>query len=91
MATKGHQGESCYESIREVLKTGEIVSFTELYKRIKKKAEWKDNTIWRHLMSVLVNLPPARREWKHIKPFVFLHADGRYEIYDPQKHPQVIE
>ncbi len=32
-------------------------------------------------MSLVVNLPPARHHWPKSKPFLFLHGDGRYELY----------
>jgi hypothetical protein len=89
--TKGNQGESCADAVRSSLKSGEVATFLELYKRIKKKGNWKDDTIWQHLICLIVNLPPARRHWKTVKPFLFLHGDGRYELYDPQKHPITIE
>jgi hypothetical protein len=88
--TKGHQGESCSEAIRAVINPEEVVAFSELYQRVKRRGVWKDETIWQHLMSLVVNLPPARRHWKTSVPFLFIHADGRYELYDPLKHPQVI-
>ena len=89
--TKGYQGETCTEAIRAIMKPGEIVRFTELCKRIKEKGEWTDDNVWQHLMSLIVNLPPARKHWRSSNPFLFLHADGRYELYDSAKHPQVIE
>jgi hypothetical protein len=89
--SKGHQGESCSEAIRASLKPGEIVSFSELFKRVRRRGSWKDETIWQHLMLLVVNLPPARRHWKTSVPFLFLHSDGRYELYDPKIHPQVQE
>lgn len=88
---KGNNGETCSEVIRTVIRDGEIVTFSELYKRIKPRGQWKDETIWQHLMSLVVNLPPARKRWKSTKPFLFLHGDGRYELYDTKKHPQVID
>jgi hypothetical protein len=66
------------------------VPFSELYKRIKQKGNWKDETIWQHLMGLIVNLPLARHHWKTVMPFLFLHPDGRYELYDPQKRPKTI-
>ena len=33
-------------------------------------------------MSLVVNLPPARHHWPYSKPFLFLHADDRYELYN---------
>ena len=89
--TKGNQGESCAEAVRSSLKPGEVAAFSELYKRVKQKGDWKDETIWQHLIGLIVNLPPARHHWKTAVPFLFLHGDGRYEIYDPQKHPKTIE
>ncbi len=89
--TKGNQGESCADAIRSSLKPGEIVAFSELFKRIKQKGSWKDETVWQHLIGLIVNLPAARRHWKSAVPFLFLHGDGRYELYDPNKHPQIIE
>ena len=44
--TKGNQGESCAEAIRAVMKTGEIVSFSELYKRVKQRGAWKLEAGW---------------------------------------------
>ena len=88
---KGNQGESCAEAVRSSLKPGGVVPFSELYKRIKQKGNWKDDTIWQHLMCLIVNLPPARHHWKTVMPFLFLHGDGRYELYNPQKHPKTIE
>lgn len=85
--TKGYSGEACSDAIRNALSPGEAVSFPQLFERIKKQGAWKDNTIWRHLMSCVVNLPPARHEWPSTHPFLFLHADGKYELFNPNKHP----
>lgn len=88
---KGYQGESCSDAILTALSAGEVVTFSELYRRVKQDGEWKDETIWQHLMSLVVNLPPARKHWKTAKPFLFLHGDGQYELYDEKKHPRVID
>jgi hypothetical protein len=88
---KGYQGESCADAIRSSLKPGEIVSFTELFHRTKQKGSWKDESVWQDMMASIVNLPPARRHWKSSVPFLFLHGDGRYELYDANKHPKTIE
>lgn len=85
--TKGFRGETCSDAIRNSMSPGEVVSFTDLHGRVKQKGRWKENTIWRHFMSCVVNLPPARHEWPSTKPFLFLHPDGRYELYNPTKHP----
>jgi hypothetical protein len=42
-------------------------------------------------MSCVTNLPPARRHWKGRQPLLFLHGDGRYELYDEKVHPQVVD
>ena len=89
--TKGNQGESCAEAVRSSLRPGEIVTFSELFKRVKQKGSWKDETVWQHLIGLIVNLPAARHHWKSAVPFLFLHGDGRYELYDSSKHPQIIE
>lgn len=89
--TKGNQGESCSDAIRSSLKPGEVVTFSELCERVKQKGSWKDESLWQNMMAHVVNLPPARHHWQSSKPFLFLHGDGRYELYNPNKHPQVIE
>lgn len=91
LMAKGNQGQSCAEAIHSVLEPGETVSSYELYRRVKQKGAWKDETIWQHLIGLVVNLPPARRHWKSFRPFLFLCADGRYELYDPAKHPRAVE
>ena len=88
---KGYQGESCADAIHASFEPGAIVVFSEIYQRVKQKGSWKDATIWQHLMALIVNLPPARYHWKSIKPFLFLREDGRYEIYNEQKHPKTVE
>jgi hypothetical protein len=90
-AAKGYQGETCAEAIRASLRPGEIVTFSDLFKRVRGKGTWQDEAIWQHLMSCVVNLPPARRHWKNAKPFLFLHGDGRYELYAVGRHPMVVE
>jgi len=86
---KGYQGKTCSEAIRAVISHGELVTASELFGRVKQRGAWKDGTIWQHLMSLVVNLPPARHHWKNSEPFLFLHGDGRYELYDERSHPQV--
>jgi hypothetical protein len=89
--TKGYHGESCAEAIYSSLKPGEAVTFSELYKRVKRRGSWKDETVWQHMMGLIVNLPPARYHWKSMMPFLFLRGDGIFELYDPQKHPKTIQ
>jgi len=88
---KGYKGQACHEALRASISPGEIASFTQLYNRVREKGAWRDDAIWQHLMLCVVNLPPARRRWKYRKPFLFLRPDGQYELYDPSKHPIVIE
>jgi hypothetical protein len=88
---KGFRGESCAEAIHASLKAGEVVTYSELFKRVKQKGSWKDETVCQHMMGLVVNLPPARRHWNTMAPFLFIHGDGRYELYDPQKHPNPVE
>jgi hypothetical protein len=88
---KGYKGESCAQAIRNSLQTGEILSYSQLYLLVKKKGAWKNSTIWQHLMALVVSLPPARYHWKNVTPFLFLHGDGRYELYSEDKHPDIIK
>ncbi len=88
---KGHAGQTCGEAIRASIGPSEAVSASELFKRVKKLGSWKNDTIWQHQISLVVNLPPARHHWKNTKPFLFLHSDGRYELYDAGRHPKVVE
>ena len=83
--------ETCKEAIRNSLHPCERVTFSELFRRVRMRGDWKDDTICQHLMALVVNLPPARCHWPNMKPFLFLHEDGTYEIYDPDKHPRVKE
>jgi hypothetical protein len=86
---KGVKGESCAEAIRESIRRGEVLTFSEFFKRVREKGSWKDETIWQHLMALVVNLPPAKYHWPNKRPFLFLHGDGRYSLYDSEIHPKV--
>lgn len=88
---KGYQNETCAEAIRALIEAGQILAFSQLFSGVKEKGAWKNETIWQHLMSLVVNLPPARRHWKNVNPFLFLRGDGRYELYNPKIHPEVLE
>jgi len=87
---KGYQSETCAEAISSIMKPNQIMSFSELFNQVKQRGFWKDETIWQHLMGLVVNLLPARLYWKSANPFLFLHGDGRYELYDPKIHPLVL-
>ena len=89
--TKGYKGESCAEAVRTSINNPEILSFNEFFNRVRLLGNWSDETIWQHLMRLVVNLVPARYHWKGTEQFLFLHHDGRYELYDPKKHPVVVE
>lgn len=78
--SKRVKGETCATAIRAVFEPSETVTFTDLVRRVKGKGRWTNSTIWEHLMSLVVNLPPARLHWPKVKPFLFLHPDGRYEL-----------
>jgi hypothetical protein len=86
---KGYNGETCSNAVRSAIKPGEIVSSSELFDRVHKLGAWSDDTIWQHLIAHVVNLPPARHHYAGFEPFLFLHIDGRYELYDPELHPRV--
>ena len=88
---KGYRGQSCAQAIREVMQPGEILTFSELYRRVQRQGTWRSRTIWQNLMFCVHNLPPARLHSPKSDPFLFVHTDGRYELYDPQRHPQVRE
>jgi hypothetical protein len=89
---KGYQGQSCQEEIYDFMsKAVEPVTYSEIYRNIHNEGAWKDHTIWRIIMSIIVNLVPARLEWEMSHPFLFLRPDGRFELYDKNKHPVVIE
>ncbi len=87
---KGHTGQTCGEAIRSSIRLDEVVSASELFKRTRKLGDWRAETIWQHLMSLIVNLPPARHHWPSTRPLLFLRSDGQYELYD-RRHPKVVE
>jgi hypothetical protein len=86
---KGFDGQSCSEAIRELVGNGEAITFGQLFAGVKSRGDWKDETIWQHLMGLVVNLPPAGFHWKTMDPFLFLGPDGRYQLYDEAVHPKV--
>ena len=88
---KGYKGESCADAIKTSINDSDILSFNEFISRVKSKGSWSDDAIWQHLMRLVINLVPARYHWKGTAQFLFLRGDGRYELYDPHKHPLVVE
>jgi hypothetical protein len=90
--TKGYDGQSCSEAIELFVKQSDHpLTYSEIHHGISSKGDWKENTIQRIMMSIIVNLVPARYEWPSSHPFLLLRPDGKYEIYDKNKHPAIIE
>ena len=87
----GHSGETCAEAVEASIAAGEVLRDSQIWDRVRSKGRWKEATIRRHLMSCIVNLPPARYEWKSRTPFLLIRPDGRYELYNSAKHPRVVE
>jgi hypothetical protein len=88
---KGYKGQSCADGIRSCFAGRETLSASDLFQTVRAQGDWADETIWQHLMSLVVNLPPARKHWPGSQPFLFLRPDGQYEIYEEGRHPQVKE
>ena len=80
---------TCREAIKKAILElgGGPVTAEELFSKVRSMGDWSDDTIWQHLMWLVVNLPPAYRHWPNApERFLFLREDGRYELYDPEKH-----
>ncbi len=89
---KGYQGQSCADAIRESFHYRvQPLPYSAIIAEVKGKGSWKEITIWRHLMSTVVNLIPARYEWRTTEKFLFLRPDGQYELFSRIKHPNPIE
>lgn len=89
---KGYSGQSCSDAIHSFVRLADHpVSYSEILEGVRRKGDWKEITIWRILMSNIVNLVPARYEWPSSHPFLLLRPDGKYEIYIKDKHPAVVE
>lgn len=86
---KGYQRQTCAEAVKASLELGEIVTANDLFRRVRSKGSWTDSTIWQHLIQLVVNLLPARHHWPSAKPFLLLHEDGTYELYNPSRHPPI--
>lgn len=90
--TKGYRGQSCSEAIEAFVRNANRpVSYTEIHEGVRSAGGWKDITIWRILMSNIVNLVPARHEWPNSHPFLLLQPDGKYELYIKSEHPAIVE
>ena len=80
---------TCREAVKRAMLElgGGPVTAEELFSRVRSMGDWSDDTIWQHLMCLVVNLPPAYRHWPNApERFLFLGEDGRYGLYDPEKH-----
>jgi len=80
---------TCREAIKQAILElgGGPVTAEELFNRVRSMGDWSDDTIWQHLMWLTVNLPPAYRHWPNApERFLFLREDGRYELYNSEKH-----
>ena len=77
--------KSCFKDRSTVLKTSEIIA------AVQKKGNWKESTIWRGLMSNVVDLPPVRKGWPSNKLFLLVKDDCRYELHDNLRHPATLE
>ena len=80
MATgKGRNGETCKKLIEHAIKQlGSPCDADTLFQEVKGNWTGEDDTIWQHLMSLVVNLPPAYFRWGQKEKFLFLREDGRY-------------
>ena len=56
---KGHNGETLKEAIVDVIGSNRL-KYSEVFQTVKQRGWWKDDTIYQHMMSLVVNLPPAR-------------------------------
>lgn len=79
---------TCREAIRASMnELGEgPVSAEQIFAATRGKGGWTDDTIWQHLMHLVVNLPPAYRHWSPTaERFLLLREDGLYEMYSPAR------
>jgi hypothetical protein len=91
---KGFNGESLSRALHSIVQSEpeRVFSFSEIVSAVKKRGTWADDTIWQNLMAHVRNLVPAKYHWNEYQErFLFLHPDGRYELYNPEIHPEVIE
>ena len=80
---------TCREAVKKAILElgGGPVTAEELFSKVKSMGNWSNNTIWQHLMHLVINLPPAYRHWPNTpERFLYLREDGRYELYHPEKH-----
>lgn len=93
-AVKGLDGRGLADNIRSLMSFGKAYRYSALKKRVKKRGYWSDQAICQYFMSYVVNLPASRDRWpglERAKTFLFLRGDGRYELYDSNRHPKILE
>ncbi len=78
------------QAVRDSFEAGEVLTYAEVFERVKAKGDWTDDNIDQNLMAPLVNLAPAARHWGGDR-FLFVHPDGRFELYNKNKHPIPVE
>lgn len=84
---KGYDGQTCAEAIYEVVAPNQPARFEEVFDSVSRKGAWRPDTIYQHMMLLVVNLPPAYHHWRTApERFLFLRPDGLYELYDEAKH-----
>jgi hypothetical protein len=86
----GYDGRSCADNIREIVGERGLISFAEMTPELTKRGAWSENNVAQQAMASIVNLPPARLRWNST-PFLFLRPDGRFELFDPLRHPATVE
>lgn len=88
MGGKGPSGETGYDATQEAIEELGMATADEIFKEIKQKYPgiWADDTIWQQIMYCTVNLRPAYEHWDWKHKILFLHEDGRYELYDLEVH-----
>ncbi len=80
---------TCREAIRHIMEEegGGPASYSLLESELMGMDRWSKHTIYQQLMAVVINLPPAYRRWPSKRErFLFLREDGRYELYDRERH-----
>ena len=79
----------CWRALKEAIRElgNGPVEAKKLFDKVKSKGPWTDDTVWQHLMSCVVNLPPAYRHWSDSrKKFLILRENGKYELYKLERH-----
>src|SRR4051812_16599257 len=77
------------DALRECLETlGGIRTKSEITAWINQHYanRWKAATLVGHLYGCSVNLPKGIKHHPGFPRFLYAHGNGRYELYDPQKH-----